>query len=282
MKKRVVLFVIIFWGANLYSQSPCETGIIANDIFTDGNVLHYYNLFGQSFEIPECVTHIQGIEIDLVGTYYDGMMRLWNGTPCTGANPQPLAEAHIGSANGTIGVINSYERFDFLEPGSPGVEIPGPGTYTITFSMNSVLEGLHYDDYGYYAEGEFYFFELGDWRPYSGDLFFKLYVTTNTTEVEREEFPTKFELYQNYPNPFNPTTTIKYAIPSLGGVETQNLASLRIYNILGEEIETLVNKRQAPGNYSVQFNASNLPSGVYFYKLQCGNFVSTKKMIFLK
>ncbi len=94
--------------------------------------------------------------------------------------------------------------------------------------------------------------------------------------------PEKFELMQNYPNPFNPTTTIKYSIPSIGDVETQNLASLRIYNILGEEVATLVNKKQLPGNYSVKFNAKNLPSGVYFYVLKYGNLSATKKMLLLK
>ncbi len=99
---------------------------------------------------------------------------------------------------------------------------------------------------------------------------------------DTETQPQGFALYQNYPNPFNPTTTIKYSIPANAGVETQNFASLRIYNVLGEEITTLVNKYQAPGNYTVQFNASNLSSGVYFYRLQVGNFVSTKKMILMK
>ncbi len=101
--------------------------------------------------------------------------------------------------------------------------------------------------------------------------------------IENEnDLPKKFALEQNYPNPFNPTTTIKYSIPANAGVETQNLASLRIYNILGEEIATLVNKKQSPGNYTVQFDASNLPSGVYFYTLRVGDFVATKKMILLK
>ncbi len=94
--------------------------------------------------------------------------------------------------------------------------------------------------------------------------------------------PKKFELYQNYPNPFNPVTTRKYSIPTNVGGETHGRASLRIYNVLGEEITTLVNERQAPGEYSVQFDASDLPSGVYFYTLRVGDFVSTKKMILLK
>ncbi len=91
-----------------------------------------------------------------------------------------------------------------------------------------------------------------------------------------------FSLEQNYPNPFNPTTTIKYSIPKLDGVETQNLASLRIYNILGEKVATLINRKQSPGNYEVQFDASNLPSGIYIYTLSVGKFSETKKMLLLK
>ncbi len=107
-------------------------------------------------------------------------------------------------------------------------------------------------------------------------------------DVEDGTSPVKFALAQNYPNPFNPTTMIKYSIPNMGGVETLftesggHATSLQIYNVLGEEIATLVNEKQSPGNYTVQFNASNLPSGVYFYTLRVGDFVVTKKMILLK
>ncbi len=115
-------------------------------------------------------------------------------------------------------------------------------------------------------------------RPYVMEGF--NYHTVDVEETATQ--PQGFALYQNYPNPFNPTTTIKYSIPTNAGVETQDFASLRIYNILGEEIATLVNKRQSPGNYTVQFDALNLPSGVYFYTLRVGDFVATKKMILLK
>ncbi len=101
-------------------------------------------------------------------------------------------------------------------------------------------------------------------------------------DVTDETNPFVFRLSQNYPNPFNPTTTVQYSIPKLNGVETRYSTSLRVYNILGEEVATLVNKRQAPGNYTVQFDASNLPSGVYFYTLHAGDFVATKKMILMK
>ncbi len=89
----------------------------------------------------------------------------------------------------------------------------------------------------------------------------------------------KFELKQNYPNPFNPTTTISYSIPT--GKINSNV-QLKIYDVLGEEIATLVNEKQTAGNYKINFDASNLTSGIYFYKLSVGSFVQTRKMILIK
>ncbi|MEW6006349.1 MAG: glycoside hydrolase family 2 TIM barrel-domain containing protein [Stygiobacter sp.] len=101
-----------------------------------------------------------------------------------------------------------------------------------------------------------------------------------SVEKNVDAIPSEFVLYQNYPNPFNPTTIIKYSIPT--GVETSYMTSLRIYDILGKEVATLVNERQPAGNYEVKFDGSNLSSGVYFYKLQSGSFVQTKKFILMK
>ena len=86
----------------------------------------------------------------------------------------------------------------------------------------------------------------------------------------------EFSLLQNYPNPFNPTTTIKYSIPK------KSYITLKVFDILGKEIETLVNEEKTAGNYHVEFNASNLPSGVYFYRIQAGSFNQVRKMILLK
>jgi hypothetical protein len=105
-----------------------------------------------------------------------------------------------------------------------------------------------------------------------------------TVAIENSgSLPNGFSLFQNYPNPFNPATTIKYTVPA---GETQNLASLRvtlkIYDVLGRNIATLIDGLQSPGQYSVVFNASNLPSGIYLYTLQAGKFIETKKMMLLK
>lgn len=86
----------------------------------------------------------------------------------------------------------------------------------------------------------------------------------------------KFNLNQNYPNPFNPTTTIKYSIQKSGNV------SLKVYDMIGNEVANLVNENQQAGNYNLEFNASDLPSGIYVYRLTSGNFVDTKKLILLK
>ncbi len=86
----------------------------------------------------------------------------------------------------------------------------------------------------------------------------------------------KYELKDNYPNPFNPVTTIKYEL-AVNGYTT-----LKIYDILGKEVTNLVNEKQDAGIYEVQWNAANLSSGVYFYKLQSDRFVQTKRMILTK
>ncbi|MFZ1080307.1 MAG: T9SS type A sorting domain-containing protein [Candidatus Kryptoniota bacterium] len=92
----------------------------------------------------------------------------------------------------------------------------------------------------------------------------------------QSSIPTVFSLAQNYPNPFNPTTTIRYSIPNSSNV------SMKIYNILGQEVATLVNQHQIAGNYTVTFDASRLASGVYFYRLNAGSFTAVKKMLLLK
>lgn len=103
-----------------------------------------------------------------------------------------------------------------------------------------------------------------------------------TTGILYNEYaPQGFFLYQNYPNPFNPVTKIKYTIPQNERRETRKV-TLKIYDILGNEIATLVNEEQHLGVYEVKFDGSNLSSGVYFYSLTAGRFKSTKKLILAK
>src|SRR5690606_29825610 len=100
---------------------------------------------------------------------------------------------------------------------------------------------------------------------------------TYSNEIEVDlGLPLSFSLDQNYPNPFNPSTSIKYQVSSISKF------SLKVYDILGNDVVTLVNEIQPAGIYDVNFNASSLPSGVYFYKLQASSFSETKKMLLMK
>jgi hypothetical protein len=91
-----------------------------------------------------------------------------------------------------------------------------------------------------------------------------------------DQLPRAVSLLQNYPNPFNPTTTIKYQISEISFI------ILKVYDVLGNEIATLINEEKPVGNYTVKFNATNLPCGIYFYKIQAEDFVETKKMMLMK
>jgi len=98
------------------------------------------------------------------------------------------------------------------------------------------------------------------------------------TDIVKEKtvIPKEFSLAQNYPNPFNPSTTISYQLPQNG------LVTLKVYDVLGNEVATLVNEEKPAGNYEAKFDASNLSSGTYIYKISAGNFIQTKKMILMK
>ncbi len=107
--------------------------------------------------------------------------------------------------------------------------------------------------------------------------FWYVYQQTTLTDVEDEEtIPTVFKLEQNYPNPFNPSTTIKFAVPEKSNV------LIKVYDILGSEVATLVNEEMDAGWYRKTFNANDYSSGVYLFRMEAGKFISTKKMILLR
>jgi len=138
------------------------------------------------------------------------------------------------------------------------------------------------------ALGNLWFEGIGIKQVSSTNISGKIYVDDAqydfATPVENEvaNIPTEYLLSQNYPNPFNPSTVIKYSIPSVQTRVGGGFVTLKIYDILGSEVATLVNQRQGSGNYSVTFDASNLTSGVYFYRLNSGSFTKSMKMLLIK
>lgn len=138
--------------------------------------------------------------------------------------------------------------------------VAGNGTTTeihyYTFEDNNLISGKYY-----------YRLKQIDFR---GTFEFSNIIEANIIS------PDKFELSQNYPNPFNPSTTIKYSVP------VSEFVTLKVYDVLGNQVAALVNEQNAAGSYEVEFNAAELSSGTYFYKLQAGNKVETRKMMLLK
>ncbi len=148
------------------------------------------------------------------------------------------------------------------------------------------------DSTGQTIQGEYFSWQGSSWVSTDGSLNFtdglqrafgfyasKFTVTYKSSITSAKDNPIlsdKYSLSQNYPNPFNPSTVISYRL-SVGSI-----VSLKIFDILGREVATLVNENQQTGNYEVTFDASKLSSGIYFYKLQAGFFVETKKMILIK
>jgi len=137
------------------------------------------------------------------------------------------------------------------------------------------------------GDSPFYLWEA--WVPFNNALYFKAaygyfadYQLCRYTEtkpsgiVTNNESPKAFVLYQNYPNPFNPTTAINYSLAKDGNVK------LTVYDAIGCKVATIINENKAAGSYSVQFNGSNLASGIYLYRLESGNYSAVKKFILLK
>jgi len=184
-----------------------------------------------------------------------------------GITVHPKGNTRFVDGNSTGG---SSSRDDYFLPSNDSA-------LTIGNVKNLAMRGFK----GSIDEVKFYNRKLANWE------ILRLYDDPTNVNEQASEINTSYQLSQNYPNPFNPSTVIKYSIPKNEKSETKNV-KLIIYDILGKEIATLVNKKQSPGNYQVEFDGSNLPSGVYFYRLQvntpgrAGNFLETKKMILLR
>ena len=164
--------------------------------------------------------------------------------------------------------------------GAPAVEELPCGVYNETPGGNKVVF-LSYDPIALNSDPDG---DHGDnyiWWGYD-EANHPFYVATTLfgieTSVEQtsDQTPAEFKLTQNYPNPFNPSTIIKFAIPQ------SEFVTMKVYDVLGREVSTIVNQSLTAGSYEVNFDASNLAAGMYIYQIKAGNFVSAKKMMLLK
>ncbi len=200
----------------------------------------------------------------IAGTYGAGMFRstdygnTWEAS-YDGLNSRYIYHIHVGDdgivyASGwSAGVFASTDNGQsWISGGLEGLGI------NLVYSNSTSTKGIESRIYAASANGTIYYTDV----PF--------------TSVESEAIVYNYDLQQNYPNPFNPSTTISYQIP------TDGIVTLKIYDILGREITTLLNEYKTKGKYNIQFNAKNLASGMYIYQLKSGNYTNAKKLMLIK
>jgi hypothetical protein len=194
-------------------------------------------------------------------------------------NPNAITTIRPAVANHRIRVTFNYFRTtgttDFLRvyrSAGDSVTLNGltnPDTITSTAADGSLAFRFVSDNSGTNSDG---------WAAMiTADI-----ISSIREDNSKTELPNVYELAQNYPNPFNPSTNIKFQIAPAAGGPNSNHVTLKVYDILGKEVATLVNEQLAPGSYETTFEAKGLASGVYFYRLQAGGYVQTKKLILQK
>jgi len=168
--------------------------------------------------------------------------------------------------------------------------IQGKSFYTFDYKNSTANERFLVDKTNFVCSKDSGITYLESYKSYTTSNWVKSFTLNkflrqNTSSVENynSNVPTSFSLSQNYPNPFNPETTIEYSIPANVKGRMAKV-TLKVYDLLGREVATLVDEYKQPGSYNSKFSIVNykLPSGVYFYRLQCGNYVQTKKLVLLK
>lgn len=182
-------------------------------------------------------------------------------------NPLFLWEEAEGANSYRLQMVKTFPTFDPLR-----LIVDEAGLTSTEFQLNGLENNRRY-----------YWRVLSETDEYDSP-YSPIYVftTEDISDVKDENIPRKFMLGQNYPNPFNPTTKIKFSVPSAAQFNQSASTRLVLYNLLGQEIKTILNKNLMPGNYEVEVDGSNLPSGVYLYKLISGENSQTKKMVLIK
>jgi hypothetical protein len=244
----------------------------------------------------------KGIEVADNGTFNNAFHFLWLGKDSDG-NILIAATSEESSNIDSANILPAPSPYFPNETLVPGFSIHYP--YSSYFMVDSTISDTetvnvtagtftncikrsetHYDSAGHTIFLEYHYFAKGvgmvlnvrtvpDSDAHTNQLI-QYSAVTSVHEENSANTPNRFGLSQNYPNPFNPSTIIRYQL------SMNSFVTLKIYDVLGREIQTLVSERQTAGSHSSTFNASYLPSGIYFYRLQSGNTIQAKKLVVIK
>ncbi len=288
-------------GDSIYAGTA-GAGIFIRDLNESNGWSHYSN--GLYFEISYNINSLKLIDNIIYagaggnGTFYknDGTSTLWQEVKFGDLQSQPLIMNDIIKLNSEFIISATYGLYKSKDGINWNYYNPGIGfSWNSNFAVHGqkifvhlskgggrtfLFESTDYGESWNFLEqqdgNEIYYMTVVDNKLLAGKFFGLWYLDLNTTEVDDDIISDGFVLHQNYPNPFNPVTKISYSIPKSGFV------SLKIYDVLGKEISTLVNNEMKAGIHEIEFNGSNLASGVYYYQLRSGNFSETKKFVLIK
>ena len=183
-------------------------------------------------------------------------------------NPVQNAFLIIQNVDNDYSNVKGKYNLVVLDSGEYDIKIEGPDTLHLNWSIFWNGNFLSY--------GDSVKINLDNNQIVDLDFKAPIMIANANEKNNLKHVPDQFILNQNFPNPFNPETIINYSVP------IQSFVSLKIFDLLGNEIKTLVNSYRHPGNYSVKFDASEISSGIYFYRLQAGDFMQTKKMVLIR
>jgi hypothetical protein len=248
--------------------------------YSDGRITFFlFNAFSGASLVTASIVPLHQYT-HIAATYDGSLAKLYvNGVFDTSKS----VGGQVNNSSGNLFIGHNPDRFDVLAPFKGIIDEfriwnTARTESEIQATMNQSLNGDEPGLIGYWKFDEGTGSTTADETSNGNDgtISGAIWVPGTTPVEENVKSADSYNLSQNYPNPFNPSTTISFQLPISGEV------SLRVYDILGNEVATLVNEEKHAGNYQIDFNSEGLSSGVYYYKLQVGGFVETKKMILIK
>ena len=278
-------------GTSLYSTftafqtavSPAETNSFAEDSPFMNVSTHPYDLDMKTTVPTLCdsgAIPIPGITTDIHGTMRNAVAPDVGADEFDGIPPVTSAPVLVYPANNAVLVeVNPLMNWDDVTNATMyHIQLSADSTFGSTLVDTDTLTSSELQlGNNFLAINTKYYWRVSGKNPVGEGPFSSIWnFTTGVTNIEPTSLPVVYELYQNYPNPFNPSTKIKFDIPKAGFV------SLKIYDITGREVTTLVNRSLEASRYEVEWNGSRFASGVYFFRIAAGDFVKVQKMILVK